>query len=78
MPVVQPESRRRRSVRRRGLDPALVQSFPTYTHDAEKLARGISQTPKSEQPRLVPSSESMMRSFAIVVHKSTFLIAAAI
>ena len=51
MPVIQPLPRRRRSALRRGLDPALVQSFPTYAHDADKLAKGISQTPKSEQPR---------------------------
>ncbi len=50
MPVSEPP-RRRRSERRRGLDPALVQSFPTYTHDATKLAMGISQTPKTEEPR---------------------------
>lgn len=49
MPISEPPTRRR-SERRRGLDPILVQSFPTYAHDANKLAMGISQTPKTDQP----------------------------
>lgn len=56
MPVVQPLPRRRRSERRRGMDPELVNTFPTYLHDAEKLAKGISQTPKAEQARQDPAS----------------------
>ena len=51
LPVIQPPVRRRRTDRRRGLDPALVQGFPLYTHDAGKLARGESQTPKTDVPR---------------------------
>lgn len=60
MPVVQPMPRRRRSVRRRGLDPTLVQSFPTYAHDADKLAKGISQTPKSEEPRFSSRLQALL------------------
>lgn len=61
--VVAPVTRRRRAERRRGLDPALVQSFPMYTHDASKLARGESQTPKTDIPRSVASLDRLLPLF---------------